>query len=80
MKDPFNLRFQEREQRRQALHNALRIIDSNQSSLGQANAELLRRLVLSTHISTEVNSMVNRHLGPEAVASSLLENNHRSRR
>lgn len=71
MKNFFNLEIQAREQRRQTLHNALKIIESNQSSLGQANAELLRRLVLSTHISTEVNDMVNRHFGPEAISSSL---------
>ena len=68
-----------RQERRKELHDALRAIDSNQSTLGDTNTKALRRIVVSRHVSEEMRDMVERHLGPDAI-SSTLGLNPRSRR
>ena len=69
-----------KEQRREALHEAFRIIDRNQAALGEQGTEVLRKHMLAAFVTGEINDLVDRHLGPEAIMTTLLGTPKRSRR
>jgi len=68
-----------KEQRREALHEAFRIIDRNQAALGEQGTEVLRKHIIAAWAAGEINDVIDRRMG-ELIMSSLFGNSQRLRR